>query len=145
VVYLDSREQRWVEELGGMNVFFVMRDGTLLTPPVSDTILHGITRDALLTLARDVGLTPVEQPYSFEQWQQDAASGKLTEVFACGTAAVITGIGAVRHADGEFTIGHGETGPVSMQLRTALSAIQRGHAPDAHGWVTQVKRQGTSG
>jgi len=140
VVYLDSHERRWVEEVGGMNIFFVMRDGTLLTPPVSDTILHGITRDALLTLARDVGLTPVEQPYSFEQWQQDAASGKLTEVFACGTAAVITGIGVIRHADGEFTIGHGETGPVSTQLRTALSAIQRGHAPDVHGWVTQVKR-----
>jgi len=140
VVYLDSREQRWVEELGGMNVFFVMRDGTLLTPPTSDTILHGITRDALLTLARDQGLTPVEQPYSFAQWQQDAASGKLTEVFACGTAAVITGIGTVRHAQGEFTIGNGAVGPVSTRLKTALTAIQRGKAPDAHGWVTRVER-----
>jgi len=140
VVYLDSREQRWVEELGGMNVFFVMQDGTLVTPPVSDTILHGITRDALLTLARDQGLKPVETPYSFAQWQQDAASGKLTEVFACGTAAVITGIGTIRHADGEFIIGNGATGPVSERLKTALTAIQRGQAPDTHAWVKRIER-----
>jgi len=140
VVYLDSREQRWVEELGGMNVYFVMQDGTLLTPPASDTILHGITRDALLTLARDLGLEPVERAYAFEEWQRDAASGKLTEVFACGTAAVITGIGTIRHAAGEFTLGDGSTGPVSKRLKTALTAIQRGQAPDTHGWVRQVRR-----
>jgi len=140
VAYLDSRERRWVEELGGMNVFFAMRDGTLVTPPAGDTILHGITRAAVLTLAHDLGLTPVEQPYSFEQWQQDAASGKLTEVFACGTAAVITAIGTIRHAGGEFTIGDGAIGPVSTRLKTALTAIQRGQAPDTHGWVVRVKR-----
>jgi len=140
VVFLDSREKRWVEELGGMNVCFVMNDGTLLTPPAGDTILHGITRASLLTLAADLGLTAREEPYAFEQWQQDAASGKLTEVFACGTAAVITAIGTIRHAGGEFTIGDGTPGPVSTQLKTALSAIQRGQAADTHGWVVRVQR-----
>jgi len=140
VVYLDSREQRWVEELGGMNVFFAMGDGTLVTPPASDTILHGITRDAILTLARDLGLKPIEQPYSFEQWQQDAASGKLTEVFACGTAAVITSIGTIRHAGGEFLIADGAPGSVATRLKAALTAIQRGQAPDPHGWVRRVAR-----
>lgn len=140
VVYLDSRERRWVEELGGMNVFFVMNDGTLQTPPAGDTILHGITRASILELAAELGLTPREEPYSFAQWQQDAASGKLTEVFACGTAAVITGIGHIRHANGEFSIGNGATGPISNQIKTRLSAIQRGQAEDTHGWTRLVSR-----
>jgi len=138
VVFLDSREQRWVEEVGGMNIFFVMDDGTLLTPPAGDTILHGVTRSSLLTLAADLGFKPREQAYAFEQWQQDAASGKLKEVFACGTAAVISGIGTVRHAQGEFLIGNGAVGPISARLKAALTQIQRGQAPDIHGWVRRI-------
>jgi len=140
VVYLDSHEHQWVEELGGMNVFFVMADGTVQTPPAGDTILHGITRDALLSLARDLGFDTLEAPYSFDQWRQDAAAGRLSEVFACGTAAVITSVGTIRHADGEFLIGDGAPGPVATRLKAALSAIQRGQAADPHGWVKQVQR-----
>ena len=88
VVFLDAVERRWVEELGGMNVFFVFDDGSVQTPPLDGTILHGITRDSLLTLARDMGLTVREERYSIEQWKADATSGRLTEAFACGTAAV---------------------------------------------------------
>jgi len=140
VVYLDSHEHNWVEEVGGMNIFFVMADGTVQTPPAGDTILHGVTRDALLTLARDLGFDTLEAPYSFDQWRQDAAAGRLSEVFACGTAAVITSVGTIRHADGEFRIGDGAPGPVATRLKAALSAIQRGQAADPHGWVKQVQR-----
>src|SRR6185295_12317254 len=104
VVFLDVEERRWVDELGGMNVFFVYDDGSMVTPPLNGNILPGITRDALITLARDAGRTVTERPISVDEWRADAQSGRLREVFACGTAAVITPIGAVRSADGEFTI-----------------------------------------
>lgn len=135
VVFLDAVEHRWVEELGGMNVFFVMEDNTLVTPPVAGTILPGITRKSLIELARDNGLTVVERPYSFDDWKADAASGALKEAFACGTAAVVAGIGTVKYQGGEFKIGDGQTGPVTTKLRSALVDIQRCSAPDTHGWV----------
>jgi branched-chain amino acid aminotransferase len=137
VVFLDAVERKYVDELGGMNVFFVFDDGSLVTPPLG-TILPGITRDSVLTLAREQGLEVREEPYSIDQWRRDAASGRLTEAFACGTAAVLTPIGTVRSADGEFTIGGGETGAVTMRLRQTLVDIQRGHVADTHGWVHRV-------
>ena len=96
VVFLDAVEQRWVEELGGMNIFFVFDDGSMVTPPLGGTILPGITRSSLLTLAKDKGITVREERYSIDQWRADAASGRLREAFACGTAAVVTPIGTVR-------------------------------------------------
>lgn len=138
VVFLDAMERRWVEELGGMNVFFVFDDGSIQTPPLDGTILHGITRDSLLVLARDMGLTVREENYSIEQWKADAQSGRLTEAFACGTAAVVTPIGRVKGVDGEFTIGGQSMGPLTMRLRSALVDIQRGNAPDPYGWVELV-------
>jgi branched-chain amino acid aminotransferase len=138
VVFLDAIERRWVEELGGMNIFFVFDDGTILTPPLSGTILAGITRDSILQLARDRGLTVLEEPYSIDQWRADAQSGRLSEAFACGTAAVVTPIGAVKSAEGGFTIGGQAVGPLTSRLRTALVEIQRGDAPDPHGWMEQI-------
>jgi branched-chain amino acid aminotransferase len=137
VVFLDAVERRWVEELGGMNVFFVFDDGSVSTPPLG-TILPGITRDSLLTLARSMGMTVREEPYSMDQWRADAASGRLRECFACGTAAVVTPIGTIRSRDGEFTIGNGNGGEVTASLLTALVDVQRGRAPDANGWVHRV-------
>ncbi len=134
VVFLDAAEHRWVEELGGMNIFFVMEDGTLVTPPLG-TILPGITRSSLIMLARDAGMTVEEQAYSFDQWQEDAARGRLKEAFACGTAAVVAPIGHVRHAGGEFSIASGEAGPVTQKLRETLVGIQRGSLADAYGWL----------
>ena len=110
VVFLDAVERRWVEELGGMNVFFVFDDGSIQTPPLDGTILHGVTRDSCSRLARDMGLTVREEPYSIDQWKADAESGRLTEAFACGTAAVVTPIGKVKEVDGEFTIGGQSSG-----------------------------------
>ena len=138
VVFLDAIERRWIEELGGMNVFFVFDDGSLQTPPLSDTILAGITRDSVLTLARDMGIAVREEPYSIDQWEADARSGRLTEAFACGTAAVVTPIGSVKSAKGEFTIGGQSFGPLTKRLRSALVEIQRGTAADPHGWVELV-------
>jgi branched-chain amino acid aminotransferase len=138
VVFLDAAEQRYVEELGGMNVFYVFDDGSISTPPLTGTILPGITRESVMRLAVDRGFTVCEELYSYEQWRADARSGKLREVFACGTAAVITPIGVVRDRDGEFTVAAGKAGKVTMTLRDSLVRIQRGQTPDPYGWIHRV-------
>jgi branched-chain amino acid aminotransferase len=138
VVFLDAIERRWVEELGGMNIFFVFDDGSISTPPLGGTILAGITRDSILQLARDMGVQAREEPYSIDQWREDAESGRLREAFACGTAAVVTPIGAVKSVDGSFTIGGQSVGPLTSRLRSALVGIQRGDLPDPHGWVEEL-------
>ena len=138
VVFLDAVERKWIEELGGMNTFIVAEDGSLQTPPLSCTILPGVTRDSLLTLARDAGLTIRETPYAIDQWQDDARSGRLREAFACGTAAVVTPIGRVRGRNYDFAIGNGGPGLVTEQLKTRLTDIQRCAAPDPHGWVERI-------
>jgi branched-chain amino acid aminotransferase len=138
VVFLDAAERKWIEELGGMNLFFVFADGTLITPPLGGTILPGITRDSLLSLAADEGLTVREERYSLDQWREDAQSGRLVETFACGTAAVVTPVGKVAGQHGEFVIGTGGPGQLTERLRECLVAIQRGRAPDPHGWVMKL-------
>ncbi len=138
VVFLDAAEHKWIEELGGMNLFFVMDDGRLITPPLSGTILPGITRDSIMQLAREEGLDVREQRYSLDQWRDDSATGKLIEAFACGTAAVVTPVGRIAAHDGEFTVGSGGPGQITQRLRQRLVAIQRGEAADAHGWVERL-------
>ncbi|MGQ0585352.1 MAG: branched-chain amino acid aminotransferase [Reyranella sp.] len=138
VVFLDAAERRWVEELGGMNIFFVFDDGSMVTPPLGGTILPGITRSSLLTLAKDKGIAVREERYSIQQWKADAASGRLREAFACGTAAVVTPIGTVRSPEGEFTIGNGGSGASTEALKATLVGIQRGNAADPHGWIHKV-------
>jgi branched-chain amino acid aminotransferase len=138
VVFLDAAEHRWVEELGGMNLYFVFDDGSLVTPPLSGTILPGITRDSLHALAQDEGLMVREERYSIDQWRADAESGRLVECFACGTAAVVTPVGKVASRDGEFIIGGGGPGQLTGKLKSRLVAIQRGEAPDPHGWVVKL-------
>jgi branched-chain amino acid aminotransferase len=138
VLFLDAAEHRWIEELGGMNLFFVMADGSIVTPPLSGTILPGITRDSLIALAREEGLTVREERYALDQWRDDATSGRLIETFACGTAAVVTPVGRVTQGDSEFVIGSGGPGQVTQKLRQRLVSIQRGRAPDPHGWVHRI-------
>ncbi len=138
VVFLDAAEHKWIEELGGMNLYFVFRDGTLLTPALSGTILRGITRDSILTLAREQGLTVREDRYSIDQWRADAESGELVETFACGTAAVVTAVGKVCGHGADFTIGSGGPGQLTSRLKDSLVAIQRGSAPDVHGWIERI-------
>jgi len=138
VVFLDAVENRWIEELGGMNLFFVRADGSVITPPLTGTILPGITRDSLIAMLRAEGLDVREEPYSLEQWRSEAESGALTETMACGTAAVVTPVGTVASPEGEFTIGAGGTGQLTAKMREQLVGIQRGTAPDPHGWVTRL-------
>jgi len=138
VVFLDAAEHRWVEELGGMNIFLVMADGSLLTPPLSGTILPGITRDAIITLSHREGRTVHEQRYSMDEWRADAASGKLKEAFACGTAAVVAAIGKIRSSAGDILIGDGSTGPVTAAIKDKLVGIQRGDTNDEFGWVRRI-------
>ena len=141
VVWLDSQEHRWVEEMGGMNLCFVFGSGPkarLLTPALTGTLLPGITRDSLLTLARDLGYEAEEGKISTEEWRAGCADGSLTEVFACGTAAVITPVGAVKSAHGSWTISDGKPGEISMRLRKSLVDVQRGAAPDTHHWLHRI-------
>jgi branched-chain amino acid aminotransferase len=138
VVFLDAVERKWIEELGGMNVFFVFNDGSMSTPPLGGTILPGVTRSSLLTLAGDKSIPVREERYSYDQWKADARSGKLREAFACGTAAVVTPIGTVKAPEGSFTIGNGGAGVRTSELKAALVDIQRSRAPDPHKWVQRV-------
>lgn len=138
VLFLDAAERRWIEELGGMNLFFAFDDGSVVTPPLTGTILPGITRDSLIQLMRDEGLIVREEPYAIDQWRTDAQSGRLVETLACGTAAVVTPVGKVADRDGDFTIGTGGPGQLAQKLRARLVAIQRGEQPDPHGWVMPI-------
>lgn len=137
VVFLDAKEQRWIDELGGMNLFFLFDDGRMITPPLG-TILPGITRESIMELARDEGIDVREQAYAIDQWEEDAKSGKLIETFACGTAAVITPVGEVKGRKHNFTIGAGGPGQMTVKLREKLTGIQRGTIEDTHGWVRKV-------
>ena len=121
-----------------MNVFFVFDDGSMMTPPLSGTILPGITRDSIITLARQEGRTVREERYSIEQWRADAASGKLREAFACGTAAVVSAIGKIKSANGDIVIGDGTGGPITAALKARLVGIQRGDVADSEGWVRKI-------
>ncbi|RBY86257.1 branched-chain amino acid aminotransferase [Blastococcus sp. TF02A-30] len=141
VVYLDAVEKRYIEELGGMNLFFVLGSGDdaeLVTPELSGTLLPGITRDSLITLARELGHRVTERKYSLEEWRRGVLDGTVTETFACGTAAVITPVGEVKARTGDFTVGDGEPGPLTTRLRAALLDIQHGRVADTHGWLHRV-------
>jgi len=141
VVWLDAVERRFVEEMGGMNIFFVFGSGgsaRLVTPELSGSLLPGITRDSLLQLAIDAGFNVEERKIDIDEWQKKAAAGEITEVFACGTAAVITPVSQVKYGDSEFTVGGGEPGEVTMALRDTLTGIQRGTFADTHGWMARL-------
>ena len=141
VVWLDAAERRWVEEMGGMNLFFVYGpppQARLLTPALTGSLLPGITRDTLLKLGPDLGIPVTEGAISVDEWRAASESGELTEVFACGTAAVLTPVGTVKSADAEWAVGEGKPGPVTMRLRDELLGIQYGQRPDPYGWVHKI-------
>ncbi len=141
VVWLDAVHRSFVEEMGGMNIFFVYENGahtTLVTPKLSGSLLPGITRDSLLTLGPKLGYAVEERAVRLDEWMSEATTGRMTEAFACGTAAVVTSIGTVRSQHGEFTMGNGQGGRVAKTLRDHLMAIQYGEAPDTQGWMHRV-------
>ncbi|WP_328469881.1 branched-chain amino acid aminotransferase [Streptomyces sp. NBC_00448] len=134
VVWLDAIERRWIEEMGGMNLYFVYGN-RIVTPSLTGSLLPGITRDSLLAIAADLGYEVGEGRISVEDWKHGNEDGTLTEVFACGTAAVITPVGSVKSTRANWTVGDGGPGEVTMRLRSALLDIQTGQAADPHGWM----------
>jgi branched-chain amino acid aminotransferase len=137
VCFLDAVERRWVEELGGMNLYFVHADGSIVTPELTGTILEGVTRSSILDLGADRGHKVEERRVSIDEWREGVASGEITEVFACGTAAVITPLGRLTWNGGELAIGE-SAGPVTMSLRQTLLDLQYGRAEDTRGWLHRI-------
>jgi branched-chain amino acid aminotransferase len=137
VAFLDAAERKHVEELGGMNLYFVHDDGTIVTPELSGTILEGITRGSIIELCGKLGHRVEERRFTIDEWRDGVASGRITEVFACGTAAVVTPVGVLKWRGGQ--VGDPDvTGPVTQQVRRALVDIQYGRAEDTFGWMHRV-------
>lgn len=138
VLWLDAAQRRFVEEIGAMNVFFVI-DGKLITPPLGGSILPGVTRDTVLTLAADKGLAIEQRRIAIDEVTTAIEKGSCTEAFGCGTAAVITAISGFVHGGREFHISD-EVGPVARQMFETITGIQWGRLEDPHGWVRVVPK-----
>lgn len=143
VVWLDATHRRWVEEMGVMNLFFVFDDGRggheVVTPELNGSFLAGVTRSSLLTLAAESGAAVSERPIAADEWRERAVDGSLREVFASGTAAVVTPVGTVVDERGEFPIADAAPGPLTLALRETLTGIQRGARPDPHRWLAPLR------
>ncbi|HEX5969253.1 MAG TPA: branched-chain amino acid aminotransferase [Intrasporangium sp.] len=138
-VFLDSSTHTYIEELGGMNLFLVTRDGKIVTPELTGTILEGVTRMSILELAKELDLEPEERRIPIEEWKEGAAAGDIVEIFACGTAAVITPVGELRWDGG--SVDHrrdGHEDKVATAIRGRLLDIQYGRVEDSHGWMTRL-------
>jgi branched-chain amino acid aminotransferase len=135
VVFLDAQEGQYVEELGGMNMYYVFDDGHIVTPQTG-TILEGITRASIIELAEKMGHPVEERRLSIDEWREGVTSGRITEIFACGTAAVVTPVGALKWAGGE-TPAPAST-ELTMRIRQALVDVQYGRAEDTFGWMHRV-------
>lgn len=138
VMFTDENRDHAVEELGGMNVFFVLSDGSIVTPALTGTILEGVTRMSIIELARDRGHAVEERTITVGEWRDGVASGEITEVFACGTAAVVAPMGRLVYEGGEIPAASQTNGEVTTWLRTQLTGIQTGRVEDRFGWMTQV-------
>lgn len=137
VVFHDAADDEILEELGGMNLFFVFADGSLVTPELNGQILEGVTRASLLELAQEMGHKVDERPVTIDEWREGVGSGEIAEVFACGTAAVVTPVAALKWRTGSAQTPNA-TGRFTMELRKRLLDIQYGRADDAHGWMHRV-------
>ena len=137
VVWLDAIERRYVEEMGGMNIFFVYGN-KLVTSPLTGTILPGVTRDSLLILGKDLGYETEERMIDINELMADIKSGACTEAFACGTAAVIAPIGRMGYKGEDVIVNNNEVGSVTQHLYDELTGIQFGRIPDRFGWTLQI-------
>jgi len=142
VVWIDAKERKWVEEMGGMNLYFVTgkgADATVITPKLTGTLLPGITRDSILSVAADLGYKVDEVMLSVDDWRDGVTSREITEIFACGTAAVVSPVGQAKSAMGTWVTGDGQPGSITMEIRNHLLGIQHGNIKDAHNWMSAVK------
>lgn len=138
VGFVDALEHRYVEELGGMNLFVVTADGRIVTPALGDSILEGVTRSAVLELAAGRGLTVEETRLQLDDLYEGIDSGRVKEVFACGTAAVITPVASLKDGEGEHVVAGRDAGEVTLSLREELVDIQYGRREDEHGWMHRI-------
>jgi branched-chain amino acid aminotransferase len=141
VVWIDAQERKWIEEMGGMNLYFVKGSGaeaTVMTPKLTGTLLPGVTRDSILSVAKELGYKTEESMISIDDWREGVQSGAITEIFACGTAAVVSPVGQAKSKMGTWVTGNGEPGVITMQIRNHLLGIQHGTIKDTHGWVKKV-------
>ncbi len=138
VLWLDAIEGRYVEEVGAMNICFVYEGKRIVTPALSGSILPGVTRDSILTLAPSLGYEMTEELLDVHQILADIESGKITEVFGCGTAAVISPVGMLCHKEKEYFINNNQSGPVSKHLYDQLTGIQYGTIEDSFGWTQEI-------
>ena len=137
VLWLDAIERRFIEEVGTMNIFFRIND-ELITPPLTGSILPGITRDSVLRLTKDWGVKVSEKRITIDEVLAAQENGSLQEIFGTGTAAVISPVGELNYKGRICTINHGETGLLAQKLFHELQAIQNGHKKDPYGWVVEV-------
>ncbi|MGY5317613.1 branched-chain amino acid aminotransferase [Neomicrococcus lactis] len=138
VLFLDPFNDNAVDELGGMNVFFVFKDGRIVTPELNGNILHGVTRSSVLEIAKERGLTTEERKITLQEWKDSVADGSLAEVFACGTAAVITPIGELKTTTGSIVTPEPDGEPHWKAIREELLGIQTGTREDTRGWLTRL-------
>jgi branched-chain amino acid aminotransferase len=138
VLWLDASEHKYVEEVGTMNLCAVI-GGKLITPPLEGTILPGVTRDSVLTLAKSWGLEVQERKLPLDELLESSKTGALAEVFGTGTAAVISPVGELAWEGGKLSVSGGKVGPIAQKLFDALTDIQYGRAKDAHGWMTELQ------
>ena len=137
VLWLDAKEHRYVEEVGTMNIFFVIGD-EVITAPLTGSILPGVTRDSVLQILRDWDLAVSERKLSIDEVVEAAEAGTLREVFGTGTAAVISPVGHFSYRGQTHTVGDGATGEISQRLYDHITALQYGRAEDPHGWVERI-------
>ncbi len=137
VLWLDGLERRWIEEVGSMNIFFVLGD-EVATPALQGSILPGITRDSVLQLGRRWGLKMSERRIAIEEVLEAAESGRLREAFGSGTAAVISPVGRIAYGDRSITVGDGGVGPIARRFYQAITDIQYGRAEGPAGWVVPI-------
>jgi branched-chain amino acid aminotransferase len=138
VLWLDAAHHRFVEEVGTMNIFFLLR-GELVTPPLSGSILPGVTRDTVLTLAREWKIPVAERPVEIDEVLKGAADGTLSEAFGSGTAAVISPVGSFSCRGREVQVNGGRTGELSLRLYREITGIQYGEIEDRHRWIHRVE------
>lgn len=139
VLWLDAIEGRYIEEVGAMNIAFVYEGKHIVTPPLTGSILPGVTRNSVITLGRDLGYEVSEAQIDVNEMLADVQSGKITEVFGCGTAAVIAPVGKFGYKDEAYIINNNEVGPVAKRLFDELTGIQYGRIPDRFGWTMMIE------
>lgn len=137
VLWLDGVEMKYVEEISTMNVFFV-EDGKLITPNLSGGILNGITRDSVITAAKDLGITVEEKRISIDEITTGVNSGKITECFGSGTACVITPVGQLGYKGKEYVMNNSKTGPITQKIYGTITGIQYGKIKDKFGWIKKI-------